>query len=512
MPRAWTIGNNMEKSWSMQPKNFTGHLSKEGDKVSVSFTIGVCTEGDVVITFVRFPLDQTSTFIGKHFHVSGTHFSEFHLSGSSSDGTFFECDNIIFTSLGERVDAGIRTIAPKAHYSVAKLTLSEDVVSPPTLTWRLKGFESFHSLTASCPLGTVEMWGAKNAVEKGEMSGVIRIRALGVVEDLDDWIERVFSLCDDLRHIMSFAAGVNLTCPIMELSNNGQISIEANSQGRQEKSESAIFSPLHLDAIFQCAIKFHFQPAFEVRNLHFAIQWFVMRPFYREAHLISLMTVLENLIDSNLPDEDTLLLSPQRFEKLRKGLSKVIKTEVLEWTTDPAEQKAFVQDLNNRLTDLKRRSLVDKLVLLGKRWGVKFEDIAMSEIREAKTARDHVVHRGQYEPKPGASADLYDHILTVREMVVRFILTALQFEGRYMSYRGGYHSRVFEKNLPKLQHELGGVLVVPGVVDGDTMIDPDEWLELLEGLSGSDIDEFMSLIRERQQHNNQASEQLLNKK
>jgi hypothetical protein len=445
----------MESNWSMAPKNFTGTLSKDNDQVNVVFIVGVDAAGEVVITFSRFPLDKSSAFISKNFHVTSTHFAEFCLSGIATDGTTFECDNVIFTRLGEKYEQNCRTIAPEAHYSLAKLNLAGDPVESPTITWRLKGFESFRPLVATCPLGTVEMLGAKEKASKNELSGLIRVTASSAPQNLEDWRTNVTSLCDHLRHVMSFAACVYFACPIMEFSHEGLVRAEAYSQSPQEKSECPAFSPLHLNEIFKCAVSSYFEPAFEVKNLFFAIKWFTMRAFYREAHLISSMTVLENLIDSNLSDEDTLLLSEKTFQKLRKKLSIVIKEQVTEWTDDLIEQQEFVQELNNRFADLKRRSLNDKIALLAKRWGVKLDDIPVTDIREAKTARDHVVHRGHYEPKISMTSDLYDHVLTVRELVVRFILTALQFEGTYMSYRGGYHSRVFEMNPADLEYKIG---------------------------------------------------------
>jgi hypothetical protein len=444
----------MEK-WSMEPKNFTGTLSKDSDQVDIAFTAGLDTAGEVILTFSSIPFDKRSEFISRHFHVEGTRFAKFLLSGRATDGTTFECDNVIFTNLQNKFEENSATIAPVAHYSLATLIMVEDHSNQPVLRWRIKGFESFRTLKETSPLGSVEMVGGKDMNGKNEIAGWIQVRANSTPQDIEEWRKNADALCLHLHHVMSFAASVKLACPVSEFFHNGLVRIEAYSQGPQQKSNCPVFSWLDLDHIFRCAVRSHFEPAFSTHNLYFAIQWFNMHGTYREADLISSMTVLENLIDSNLSEEDTLILSLKKFEKLRRKLSAVIKEQAAEWTDNQTEQQAFVHEFNNRLSDLKRRSLIDKITLLARRWGVKLDDIPEANIREAKSARDQIVHRGHYKSKSGMISDLHDHVLTVRELVVRFILTALQFEGCYMSYLGGYRAKEFRKNPAELGYAKG---------------------------------------------------------
>jgi hypothetical protein len=131
-----------------------------------------------------------------------------------------------------------------------------------------------------------------------------------------------------------------------------------------------------------------------------------------------------------------------------------VKDEVKGWTDNAESQQEFVCELNNRFSELKRRSLIEKLNLLATRWGVHLDDIPKTKISEAKSARDQVVHRGHYEPGPRVIGDLHDHVLAVRELVVRFILTALQFDGRYRSFVDGQHDRDFTKGISNLNYRL----------------------------------------------------------
>lgn len=78
---------------------------------------------------------------------------------------------------------------------------------------------------------------------------------------------------------------------------------------------------------------------------------------------------------------------------------------------------------------------------------VRPDPTGRERIQAAKKARDHIVHRGSYQPNGGAKNDLHEHLLTTRELVVRFVLSALQFDGQYWSYLGGYHPQQFVKGV-----------------------------------------------------------------
>lgn len=435
--------------------HFTGNLSLGSDRLDVVFSVGVNASGEAVISIDPFPLDATSRFVSIS-DGTGSRFTEFLLCGTTSDGTTFDCDNLIFTSLANRISDEAWTVSPSAAYSVAHLTMAPESPSEaPVVKWHIKGFKSHDILLATSPLGEVLMAGTKDKDGTNEISGAIRISADCSPPDLEKWREDAEKLCEHLHHVMSFATDVNLAYPISEFFHEDRIDVTLYSRGVQGKSNHPPFPWLDLSGIFACAVKSYFQPAFEVRNLYFATQWFTMHGAYREANLISAMTVLENLIDSNLPEEDGLILRPTTFETLRKKLSTVVKEAAMDWTKDKVKQDAFVREFNNRFSDLKRRSFIDKLNLLARRWGVRIDDIPEANIRGAKSARDQVVHRGHYEPKAGTTRDLHDHLLTVREIVVRFILTALRFEGRYLSYVDGQESRVFESSPLALDYGKG---------------------------------------------------------
>lgn len=442
----------MSSKLLMESKSFSGSLSFHENILKLDFSVHIEISGEAVLLIPSIPLNMETKFISDGFHNTGTKFNKFSLSGTSSDGVTFKSDNVIFTCLNSHSSQTSSKIRPNADYSSAAITMPCDTTSNPILFWRIKGFQSFSPLSIETDLGTVEMIGERDADGKNEVSGYIKVTSSSSQEYFESWQKKANTFCNHLLYVMSFAANTDLACPIIEFVHQDKIEIKLHSCGKQQKS---VYPPIHwmnLKEIFQCSIKNYFDPQFEVKNLFFAIQWFNIHNSYREANLISSMTVLENLIDSNLTNQDCLLFTDKQFNYLRKKLSCVVKEQIKEWTDDESAQNKLISDINGKFSDLKRRSLIDKINLLAMRWGVVLDDIAPEKINGAKSARDHVVHRGHYTPKNHMTGDLHDHVLLVREIVVRFILTSLNFEGRYESYVDGQKYIVFRKNNPKLNY------------------------------------------------------------
>jgi hypothetical protein len=189
-------------------------------------------------------------------------------------------------------------------------------------------------------------------------------------------------------------------------------------------------------------VRSYFSPSIVVKHLFFAIEWFAMEGSYNEIRLVNAMTALENLIDSNVEPGEALILPRAQFEKTRRVLLSVIRTCLGKWAAALAHDASL--ELNEKLADLNRRSLLRKLELLAARWKVPLDGIDPASLKAAKQARDKVVHRGQYyEDAKETDADLWTHVTIIREVAVRFLFTAIGYEGRYISHVGGYHDAVF---------------------------------------------------------------------
>ena len=113
----------------------------------------------------------------------------------------------------------------------------------------------------------------------------------------------------------------------------------------------------------------------------------------------------------------------------------MIRTCLDRWS--PARAEAAREDLGEKLLDLNRRPLRRKLYLLAARWNVPLDGISDVQISQAIKARNAIVHSGHH-PTAEDGPDLWDHMTIVRELVVRFLLTAIGYHGQYISHVGGY--------------------------------------------------------------------------
>ena len=166
-----------------------------------------------------------------------------------------------------------------------------------------------------------------------------------------------------------------------------------------------------------------------------------MEATYKEVSLVNAMTALENLVASNLGVNDKLIQPKKEFKILRKILKQRIET----WSTDEANiADGIVGELDEKLAELNRRSLLNNLMILTQRWSVPLDGIGESKINAAKKARDFIVHQGHSSNDGKAvNDDLWEHVTVIREIVVRFLLTAIGYRGGYFSYIGGCHDAQF---------------------------------------------------------------------
>jgi hypothetical protein len=165
-----------------------------------------------------------------------------------------------------------------------------------------------------------------------------------------------------------------------------------------------------------------------------------MTSIYNEVRLVAAMTSLENLVDSNLTKDEALVQPRSAFDKMKRALRTVVEEHMAGSGLVDAEQVA--DEIADKFIDLNRRPFRRKLAILAARWGVPLDDISESQMMGAINARNSVVHRGQYLPEC-PDADLWGHMIVARELVVRFLLTAIGFRGNYLSYLGVCHRAKF---------------------------------------------------------------------
>ena len=438
----------------MEIKSFSGTLEACVHSTPITFSAFISDAGKINFDFGVIPLTQETAYILKLFHKECEKFEYFTLIGISDDGTEFKTKDLYFTCLNDSwsKEAGSQ-MRPVGECQSAELFRTLDERSPnPLLRIRLKGFQNFHPLTVTCRLGVIVMVGASTIDNPDKVTGDIAIQPETNPVDLASWHDEADKLLEHIRRVMSIASAAILQVPIIEYIVENKCEITVLSQSKHTPGGMGVIHFLEQQPLFDAVVKSFFDPPIRVKNLFFAIEWFSMDSSYSEVRLVNAMTALENLVDSNLSDHNVLIQPTNEYKKTRKVLHKVIKNCVSKWSDEDVKKAGdTVKALNEKLSDLNRRSIFEKIKRLAELWSVPLDGISDDQIQSAKSARDRIVHRGNYY-KDGKykSDDLWEHVTVIREIVVRFLLTAINFKGSYCSHLGGYHLTQF----PPLESEL----------------------------------------------------------
>ena len=191
------------------------------------------------------------------------------------------------------------------------------------------------------------------------------------------------------------------------------------------------FHKLNIQPAFDAAVRSFFEPS-GANGLGLAIEWMAQDSTYNEIRLISAMTALEHLLDVNLDEADTFILPEEEFAALRKTVANALKD-----IGGEAIAKPHLNEMKGKIGELNRRALRRKIEILVAKWQVPMQGIHDKRIQDALTARNKVVHTGRHEKALETDPGLWGHVTVVRELVVRIILTALRFQGEYITYLDG---------------------------------------------------------------------------
>lgn len=424
-------------------KSFLGNLQAGSDTTPITFRARIDGSGKIEFDFGTIALTKETSFIMKWWDGEGSRPGYFSLSGKAEDDTEFKTVDLHFNSLANEwsKETGSR-MSPIGGCSRAEFRRKLAVQTPkPTLRMYVKGFQNLRQLSSECCLGIVAMVGESSIDDPDNITGYIAVQSDNEPADLTAWHTQADKLLEHIRRVMSFASATVLKGPVIEFYAGDNLKVVALTQTRQLSAPFRTFHYLNQQPVFDAAVTSFFSPPFEVKNLFFAIEWFAMEATYKEVSLVNAMTALENLVASNLGVNDKLIQPKKEFKILRKILKQRIET----WSTDEANiADGIVGELDEKLAELNRRSLLNNLMILTQRWSVPLDGIGESKINAAKKARDFIVHQGHSSNDGKAvNDDLWEHVTVIREIVVRFLLTAIGYRGGYFSYIGGCHDAQF---------------------------------------------------------------------
>jgi len=422
----------------MELTPYQGELSLDGNAVPVSFRAGMNLSGELIIDIDPIPLSDRSKFIVTQWDRDPARFVHFGLTGLTDNNRHFETSDLFFTTLGSIFN---RPIAPKAQCSAARITWKlKQPVERPLLRMKIKAFRCLNAHDVICPLGQVAMTGQHTIEDADFVTGSFEIVANAQPSDSAQWREQAERLLERVRRVMSFASSTVLRNPVQEFYNCDMATITCYSQSRSSLSGYPIIHLHDTEIMFEAAVHSFFEPPVPGSDLHFAIEWLSMDASYNEVRLVTAMTALENLLDANLDETDAFIVPKREFKKTREVLKNVIRACV---AGSPIADEV-TKELNPNLEQLNRRSFLRKLKRLAMHWKVPLDGISDDMLLAAKSARDHIVHRGKYyEGAEDEPLELWEHVAVIREVAARFLMVAIGYKGRYQTYIGAPRDAMF---------------------------------------------------------------------
>jgi hypothetical protein len=296
-------------------------------------------------------------------------------------------------------------------------------------------------MLADCRLGIVTMGGSTPVDESKPFSGHLHIVGPSDLADQAAWRLEADKLLLHVRRVMSFAGARPIKAPVIEAGIEATFRQEIWSESTGGMTGHPVVHYLDQDAMFKAAIASYFDAPIKAKNLFFAMEWFAMPASYTEMRLVHAMTALENLVDYNLADEEKFYLPDARFNKLSKAMRAGLAGKI-----QADGEAAFRQALSAKMMDLNRKPIFEKTQILINRWGVPMAGLSLDDFGDAISARNRIIHRGHYyddETARSQTRNLWDYVLTVRELVARMILTTLGYRGSYLSFLKGQTSGIF---------------------------------------------------------------------
>lgn len=422
---------------SMMPTTrFDGQLAGYGETISVIFDAHVDNRGVLQLRFDPLPISSPALFLARD--VAGSRrVTYWNLTGNGAIGESFRSEKFYVSSFGHRSGPdGLGTVEIEGSCSMAEvLRPMEQDVPKAQLVWRVRQFNTHRHLHRDMPTGRLLIAGHEPAEDQQAITGHLAIVETDTPANPAWWADAERQL-EHVTRVLSLACGTYLR-PYVEQRIQGRTNT-LRIYGRSDAAKPFLppFHFLHLEPIFNHACD-SFQDRYSAfRALDAALQWLLTPAHYDEMRLFTSMTALENLLEIDTRTQRTIL-KPTAFKKIATAL----RVHLVEL--------GVPQTMLAKLPELNRPSFADQLAAFFVARNLVIDDFPEDAIAAAISARNAIVHRGIYfDEARGPQTDLWDHIITARELVIRALLSALGFQGAYFSQLHGNKQIMFPTCCP----------------------------------------------------------------
>lgn len=352
------------------------------------------------------------------------------LTGAGPAGTTLSSDRVYITRVATTSHDGGTVLDLAAQAEPLHIVYPEP--SPPhnrRVAWyRTVGMRGFSVVACAAPEGTVGLAAPHEPQGYRTLEGIITIETADTSVPLAAWLANCDDLIARILDIVSLGQGRYIRYSIRECYVNETLA-QVGFYGAHESTEpyQPCFHHLNMEPVLALAVNAYTPRLRDDAGLGIAIEWFLMNPRYVEGKYLTAFAALEHLLTVLGKDLPTTILEPEAYQRAvlpRLASALALAREDLPNASD--EDLAF---LRRKLDSLNHRPFADRLATLFEYLGVPTSDIA-DRLPPALRARNPLLHRGRYT----GDEPLQEHLTVLRELVVRTILTLLNFHGYYESY------------------------------------------------------------------------------
>lgn len=417
------IGSDSESVF--QATTFEGKISAGDCEHPLSFVASAGEDCRLVINPLTLP-GTAYVALSKSMGEPGSHAEPVTLVGESTDGVRFSSQHMEVRGL----NSGSKGHQIRLGTGEASITLprkNDPTDSMVGLKLALRGFKSFRPSPVIARLGTVVVQGAHKILSPDEVSGAINIqKQAGDPED--KWFQEAEAMADFVWRGLQFGHGGRLHVPlIQEFRSKCVVATFYNGSGR----------PAHLPAIhfldqsdFVAALveRFESEELFPDAVWQ-AVGWLNNDSSIDEVRYLTLMTAVETILHSLVPDAPSTLIAKEKFQPVRDAL--ISKLDEFELSQEE------VGVLAGNIKGINRAPISKKLKAVVKKYSLPSDVFSDDLIRQLNKQRNSITHQG----KALSGERLWDYILHARELIALIVFAELQYKGRYQSYAQGHEQR-----------------------------------------------------------------------
>jgi hypothetical protein len=414
----------------LDPVEFDGAIEAGDKALPVRFTAAINSDGELQLSFQPIePSRAAFPFIPEQRVLEPL--QQFTLRGHAEEAWAFESETFHVSRWSRLTDH----IEITGYCGIAELSRPAKPDQPDLCAWFYRKLAAIHTITASTDLGTVVLRGYKDSADQEPVS-LVAIQS--EKQESEPWWRETERFLIHIQRVLSLACGVYLLPVYEQRFQAGRMTLRVAQRSRAPMPYLAPFRDLFMEEIFGCAILSFPDHADEVVRLDPAIRWLTAPVALAESQLINAMSALECILASS--NIDQFYLDDAAFKEIQKTTAKSLK------------QAKAPSRMRSKLRELNRRPFSEKLGELLDRQPFPTTDFPADWLKGATEARNVIVHTGISPDLPATSASLLDHVVQVREIVIRLMLAAIGFKGQYQSWL----HRCADLNFPGCSRIDGG--------------------------------------------------------